>query len=836
LRTVIDLNGEWAFRMLPTDKHHAGEQHTSSVPDPAPPTSSGSHFLRAHVPGCVHLDLFRAGLIPDPFFGTNEHEVRWVHEQDWLYRKRFDVGPDVLSRERVDLVFEGVDTFADIALNGKRVGSTNDMFVPWCFDVKDFLRKGENELEVTFHSATAESMKLAEKCGELRGPYDDPRCVHTRKAHYSYGWDWAPRLPTCGVWRNVRLEAWDSARLSGVRYETSLAEGAAALRLHIEIQSTAPQTLRVAASLSRNGVTAQSRTDVEVTPGSNEAHLEMVIENPDLWWPNGMGEPALYSLHVTLEHDTHSLDELAANVGLRTVTLLERDEQDNPCFIFEINGRKVFCKGANWVPADSFLPRITPETYDALVSMARDANMNMLRVWGGGIYEDEAFYNACDRHGIMVWQDFMFSCGEYPEADDFLQTVKREAELAVSRLRPHPSVVVWCGNNECLWNVCGPKASGCSGSGESIYYKILPEVCSRLDGTRPYWPGSPASTRDTTEDPDRCDIGDQHLWSVWSGWLDYSAYARFDGTFLSEFGMQAPPHIKTIASFTHQADRHPQSLTLEHHNKQNEGPERIFRFLAGHFNVPSNLADFVYVAQLNQAEALKCGVEHWRKNMYRTAGALFWQLNDCWPVVSWSVIDYYLRPKAAYYYARRFFAPVILVIEREGDAIGISTVSDRRDPFKARLEVRHISTRGEELSTSSHDIEVPHGTRLSAEIQCTLVRPGEELIAARLLERGHPIAQETLLFAEPKHLDLPPAQISWRLVEDTEGPPTLTLSASRFAKAVRLDIHGLDARFSDNYFDLVPGWEKSVQLHLPPGTALNNLRGGLSIIHLGLID
>jgi len=834
LHKINELNGEWEFRILAAEpSQHAGEEG-SSGPACATAKPFVSSFIKAHVPGCVHLDLLRVGLIPDPFYRMNEHEVQWVHEQNWLYRKRFDLGTDLLSRERVELVFEGLDTFAQISLNGHHLGSTDNMFVPWRFDAKELLREGENELEIRFRFPTKESRKLREKYGELRGPFD-PYCVHTRKAHYSYGWDWAPRLPTCGIWKNVYLEAWDSARLSGLGYETILDDQSARLKVNLEIDSTSTLDLRVRASLSGRGAATEERLQLEVSQGHSEVGFEIDIENPSLWWPNGMGEAALYTLHVLLEHDGRCLDELTANIGLRTVRLIERDEKGNPCFVFEVNGRKVFCKGANWVPADSFLPRITPDKHDTLVGMARHANMNMLRVWGGGIYEGEAFYDACDRHGIMVWQDFMFSCGEYPEADDFIQSVEREAELAVSRLRRHPSVVLWCGNNECLWNVCGPKAEGASGAGKRIYYEVLPRVCSRLDGTRPYWPGSPASTRDTLEDPDRRDMGDQHLWSVWSGWQDYSAYERFHGTFLSEFGMEAPPGMRTIAAFTQASDRRPQSLVIERHNKQLEGPERIYRFLAGHFPVPSDLADFVYLAQLNQAEGLKRGVEHWRTNMYRTAGALFWQFNDCWPVVSWSVIDYYLRPKAAYYYARRFFAPVLLSLKTAGDAVSVWTVSDRPHPFKAYLETRHISLRGEEISARSQEIEVPHGAWPAAEILCGDVRPEEELLAARLIENGREITRATLLFGEPKHVRFPPARIMWLLEDGPGDAVTLTLATHQFARSVRLSIRGIDARFSDNYFDLIPGWEKSVRIGVPPGASQRTVRETLSITHLGLL-
>ena len=829
--TIIDLNGAWDFRML----YPESAQNLPSEAAPGAATAPrASDFMQARVPGCVHLDLMRHGLIPDPFRGRNEHEVQWVAQRDWVYRRTFAVPEHFLSHERVDLLFEGLDTFARIHLNGKLTGSTDDMFVPWRFDAREALQEGRNELEVAFLSPVVQSRRLSEKYGKLNGPFDT-HCVCTRKAHYSYGWDWAPRLPTSGIWKAVRIEAWDSARLSGIGYRTSLDESLARVALAIDVQSTRREEVRLCASLSRGEWSARAHLDVRLDQGHNQANLEIPVDVPDLWWPNGMGEPSLYSLHLVLERDGSPLDDLTIPVGLRSVRLIELDEERHGSFLFEINGRKVFCKGANWVPADSLLPRISPQRYDALVKAARDANMNMLRVWGGGIYEDEAFYNACDRYGIMVWQDFMFSCGEYPEADDFLSKIRREAELAVSRLRRHPSIVLWCGNNECLWNVCGPKAKNASGSGKSIYYHILPEVCAGLDGTRPYWPGSPASSRETLEDPDSPQMGDQHLWSVWSGWQDYSGYARFDGTFLSEFGIQAPPDTKTIRAFS-DVPIPPSDITaLEHHNKQDEGYERIYRFLAGHFRVPSNLYDFAYLAQLNQAEGLKRGVEHWRKRMYRTAGTLFWQFNDCWPAVSWSVLDYYLRPKAAYYYARRFFAPVLLLLQKDEDVVSIWTVSDRRETFDARLETRHISTRGPEFASTIDDIQVPHGANLAAEIVCDTVRPEEDLIAARLLLGDETAAQATLLFVEPKHLYLPPTRIHYRLDESPDGPITLTLSADKFAKDVRISIPAFDAAFSDNFFDLLPGWEKSVKIDLPPGASLSSLREGLAITHLGLI-
>jgi beta-mannosidase len=513
-------------------------------------------------------------------------------------------------------------------------------------------------------------------------------------------------------------------------------------------------------------------------------------------------------------HGDQEVQHLMVPFALRAVRLLQEKDRDGRSFVFEINGRKVFCKGADWIPGDNFLPRMSEDKCRRLLGMAREANMNMVRVWGGGVYEDDFFYSECDRLGLMVWQDFMYACAEYPDEPWFTKGATIEAQQTVRRLRNHPSVVLWCGNNECEWNYCtqhpGMKPDDMHGA--LIFGKILPRVCSEEDGSRPYWRSSPFGPGF----PNAEASGNHHQWEVWSAWKDYPEYRKDTARFVTEFGFQAPAHAATWREVLEPRDHHPQSPVMEHHNKQVDGTERLFRFQAAHYKTSDGFSDFVYQGQLVQAEALKCAVEHWRRRKWRTAGTLFWQLNDCWPVSSWAVIDSGLRPKAAYFYAKKFFAPVLLSLRQEPHGTEVWLTSDRHRALTGALALSIRSFGGDVLWTHSRAV------RLGAQASTCVYRIGSAevqpedrrttYILAQLKDGDDIMAENRLFFYEPKHLVLPIPSLD--LTIRTTGPDmhSVVIASDMLARNVELDNPEGDIDVDDNFFDVDAGAEKTVQV------------------------
>jgi beta-mannosidase len=619
----------------------------------------------------VQLDLMELGEVPDPFYRLNEIDMHELEGKEWTYRRTFDVSSDVLDADKVELVFEGLDTYAEVYLNDTFLGQAENMFIAHRFDAGEALRQGENTVEVRFASALDRIKTLeANSPVQLQGGGESAR-PYVRKAQYAYGWDWGPRIAQIGIWRPAYLEVIRRARLKAPYFYTeALDEGHARVRVEASVDAYADaHDLRARISLSLDGEEAAEAV-VPVEPGPQGLALgaSLTVEHAHLWWPNGMGGQPLYDVRIELLEGDEPVDTLTFRSGIRTVGLLQQEDAEGTSFVFLINGIKVWAKGANWIPADNMLPRVSDEDYHELIALARQANMNMLRIWGGGIYEDPAFYAACDELGIMVWQDFMYACAQYPDEFDWFQELAREeARAVVTELRNHPSIVLWCGNNENnwgfdeWWNNGVPKYLG-----NYIYREIQPQVCAELDPSRPYWVSSPYGRGKPNSESD----GDRHAWTVWSGWQDYAGYLGDTGRFLSEFGFQAMPDWKTVLWYTAPEDRRILSPVVIGHNKMVNGTERLVRFMVGRLGFPADLQSYVYLTQFNQAEAIKTGVEHWRLRGFMTSGALYWQFNDCWPVASWSCLDWFKRRKALYHYSRHFFAPIlpVLVHEKGADA------------------------------------------------------------------------------------------------------------------------------------------------------------------------
>ena len=790
----IDLTGVWEFRNFKSFKN-SHEDVLSQLRD----------WMPATVPGTVHTDLMALDKIPDPFYRDNELRVQWVSEGDWEYRKTFQVDEAFLRSRRVDLVCEGLDTYATIMINSTVIAKTANMFIGFRFEVGQYLREGKNEIRIQFASPLHTSKVLEKKHGPLPAVRQSHR-VFSRKAQYSFGWDWGPCLPTSGIWRSIHLEAIQVLRLSDIHIQVQeLSETEAILDINIEVDKVVngTYTYRVEAEQGGEGMTDESTTN------KNSILLQVAIPNPQLWWPRGYGDPYLYDFRIFAFSGDEEIDSISIRFGIRRIELQLKDDDGSDCFRLHINGTPIFCKGADWIPADSFLPRVSPHRYEKLLMMAKDAHMNMLRVWGGGIYEDPEFYTLCDKLGIMVWQDFMFACGSYPEEKWFTDAVRDEVETVVKRLRNHASVVLWCGNNENEWIwYREPEETVEDMKGFPIFHDLIPEICRTLDSSRPYWPTSPWGGKDPNDEK----VGNHHSWEIWSQWVDYTEVTQDRGNFITEFGFQAPPSVDTLERYLEPEDFHPQSRMFTHHEKQEEGIERLFRFLAGHQNVTVGFFPFIYACQVNQAEALKTCIEHWRRRKFKTAGALIWQLNDCWPVISWSLIDSEENPKASYYYARRFFSDILLSYEKRKDGLVLWGVNDTLNRVVGVLDVTVRSFDGIVKLSNRWDMMLPPNASMSL---CIL----DDLKYDKLSDRGSYIravfrskegilAQSCYLFDRLKFLDLRVKNIEASYNEKSDGTGSLVIHSERYMKSVYL--HHPGWLFDDNFFNVYPGEMRTV--------------------------
>ncbi|EAA35570.1 glycoside hydrolase family 2 protein [Neurospora crassa] len=661
-RSVIPIDKNWRFKQA--DKEH-------------------SKFLPvAQFPTNVHLDLLHHGLIPDPFIGKNELDVQWVGEAQWTYKTTFK-GASVPENGKAVLAFDGLDTFATVKLNGSTILEADNMFIPERVEVTSLLKEDDNELVIDFDSAYLRGWKLVEKYPDHKwGCWNgDNSRLAVRKAQYHWGWDWGPTLLTCGPWRPINLEIFES-RLADLNIQSTVPEDlkSADIEVTAEVEGKAD---KVRFDISLDGTQVASET-VQVSSG--KATGSFTLENPSLWYPIRYGKQPLYQVKATLVSGDSEEDEVEKRVGLRRAELIQRPLKGQPgkSFFFQVNNIPLYCGGSDWIPADNFIPRITKERYHDWIKLVADGNQFMIRVWGGGIYEEQAFYDACDELGILVWQDFMFGCGNYPAWPALLESIKREAYENVKLLRHHPSIVIWAGNNEdyqyqesvnLTYKYEDKNADNWLKTdfpARYIYEKILPNVCSELIPSTYYHPGSPWGDGVDTHDPT---VGDIHQWNVWHGTQEkWQNFDKLGGRFVSEFGMQAFPNVKTIDAYLplgkSDPDRYPQSSTVDFHNKADGHERRIALYLVENMRYgPDPLEQFVYATQLMQGECLASAYRLWKRQWKGPGreycgGALVWQINDCWPVTSWSIADYYLRPKMAYFTVKREMAPVSIGITR----------------------------------------------------------------------------------------------------------------------------------------------------------------------------
>ncbi len=798
-KAVIDLGGSWTLEM-------AG-------PSPSPAWRDGAS-VPARVPGCVHSDLMAAGTIPDPFIRDNEDAIKWVSETDWVYSRDLEISANVLTRDRVLLRCDGLDTLATITVNGKRVGQSDNMFRTWEMSIKDVLRPGANRIEVGF---TAPSPYLRDHHArralpDWRGPKEPPGRAWLRKEPCSFGWDWGPVLSTSGIWRPISLLAYNSARLADVHIRQKHEDGHVELAVTAAAERVKEPTLHARVIVTLDGVEVASGRSAFDGP---TARLRLTVAEPKLWWPRGMGEQPLYAVTVELiAQDGEILDSATKRVGLRTLRLDRHADKWGESFQFVANGVPFFAKGANWIPADALVTRMTRERYEDLLRSAAAANMNMLRAWGGGIYEDDLFYDLCDELGICVWQDFMFACSTYPTFDDaFMRTVRAEAEDNVRRLRHHACIALWCGNNELEQGLVGDDWDDTHMSWDDygrLFDKLLPQVVKGLDPDRDYWPSSAHSPCDRAN-ANNPTCGDAHLWEVWHGRKPFEWYRTCEHRFNSEFGFQSFPEPRTVYGFTLPQDRNVTSYVMEHHQRSGIGNTVIVQYMLEWFRLPTSFDATLWLTQILQGMAMKYAVEHWRRSMPRGMGTLYWQLNDTWPGASWSSIDYHGRWKALHYMAKRFYSPVLVsaVEDLDRGQVDVHVTSDLLAPKQGKVSWRLTDLKGARLLDGQIDVEIaPRSNALVRTIdvreQLTKLGPRNLLMWLDLHSGEERLSSNLALFARPKHLELPEPAIAWSVSDSGDGHFGVTLFADRPALWTWLSLASSDAAFSDNFVHLLP--------------------------------
>lgn len=816
---LIDLHDGWQLAEAPAGLDGAA---LTALPAEA--------WLPAAVPGTAHGALLAAGRIPDPFYGRNELDVRWVAERRWAWRLAFDAG-ELAPRE--ELVFEGLDTYCTVWLNGERLLQSDNMFVPQRVDVRSRLKPGHNELLLCFEPALAEARKVEAVHGKRALWNGDSARLHARKAQYHFGWDWGPELITCGPWRPVRRCS-GAARIADLQCRSTVDVAARAATLQVAAQIDGAGT-RCAFELRD----AQGRCVAErEVPATGAASATLTVTEADLWWPRGLGAQPLYTLVARLLDDAgRVLAEDSRRIGLRQLRLVQEPVAGEAglSFHFEVNGQALFAGGANWIPDDNLLERITPARYRERVAQAAAANMNMLRVWGGGIYEHEAFYEACDELGILVWQDFMFACGIYPANDAFLASVRAEAEAAVKRLRHHACMALWCGNNEDYMiaesqGLAGPGVPAERFEARAIYEGLLPEVCAALDPDRAYWPGSPFTPGADTKSSDTT-VGDRHSWEVWhQQMLPYQHYGEVQARFVSEFGMQSNPSLALLESVLPEEERFPESRTVQWHNKAGsaagpDGHRRLAVYLADNLRVGATLADHVYATQFVQAEAMRVAYQDFRRRWQHpgaraVSGALVWQLNDCWPVTSWALIDSAGTVKPAWHAVRRALAPLAVAVRLEPGQARLATMNGGLQPVAVTLQLRVFAMDGRQLAAASVAQPVPAGC--SVEVTQALPVFDEPVVAelCALDAQGQELARDCAWTEPFKFYRLGGADI-----EIAADGQALVLRSDRPVKGLWLSGNGL--RPAENFIDLVPGAPRRIACEI----ALPMRVGAIAVDH-----
>ncbi|MCT4586731.1 MAG: glycoside hydrolase family 2 protein [Carboxylicivirga sp.] len=786
----------------------------------------------ATVPGCVHTDLLAHDLIKDPFYRLNEHDLQWIDKKDWVYKTSFTIDQALLSKDKIELNFAGLDTYADVYLNEKLILKADNMFRGWTTDSKDLLKEGENSLRIYFHSPIKVGLDIYDnypyvvqsspndlaKIGKVPGEkWVSP---HVRKAPYQFGWDWGPRLVTSGIWEPITLKAWNSAQIKNIHtQQNTLNDQVAQLTSVFEIEATKDEEASLTISIDGQQVADKK---VQLKTGNHTYKVDFSIENPQRWWSNGLGDAHLYKVKGQLNSNAGS-ETYEHTLGLRTIELVREDDEVGRSFYFKLNGKPVFMKGANYIPNDVFLDRVSPEKYEHIIKSAADCHFNMLRVWGGGIYEKEIFYDLCDQYGILVWQDFMFACNMYPGHPEFLESVREEAEYNVRRLRNHPSIALWCGNNEILgawfgwgWKEDNEKkqpegAAAMWQAYKDIFLDVLPSAVKLHDPAKQYWASSPQAG-DTIR-TSKID-GDEHDWRIWFQDVPFITYHDGAARFVSEYGFQSFPELKTVKKYSIPEDYDINSEVMKSHQRSFIGNPTIKRYMDNYYRNPKDFESFLYVGLLLQAEGIRTGIEGHRINMPTTMGSLYWQLNDVWPVASWSSIDYFGNWKALQYFTRKAYAPLIAVPDTKTSDLLIYSVSDKFDDKKGKLELAILDFEGSILWEHNADVSIKANTstvifKQGLKKVLNNIDASKAVLSTKLYADDKLVYETTSYFKEAKDLTLPQPKVSSSVTKVEKGYQ-ITVKTDKLAKNVYFSFDEVDGWFSDNYFDLLPGTSKTI--------------------------
>lgn len=792
----------------------------------------------ATVPGCVHLDQLANKIIPDPFFRENEKDLQWIEEQDWVYKTQFEITDNQLLSSDIELVFEGLDTYATLILNQVILAETNNMFRTWKFSVKNFLKPGTNTLEITFVSAVNKGKQLAKLL-----PYTLPgdEKVFTRKAAYQYGWDWGPRYVTCGIWRPVYLHFITGPVFKDIYIkQDKITAKKAEVIVNCAIQSDKEEKVLLSI-MGASQYRFAMDTLLEIKKGLNAVKIPMVIDHPKRWLEYRVNNNQIHDLtsfHLELKKGSDILSKKDIITGLRSLELIHEKDSIGNSFYFKVNGKPLFIRGANYIPPDNFMSRPDSAYYRKMIEDAKASNINMLRVWGGGNYESDYFYDLCDAYGILVWQDFMFACAMYPGDTAFLNNVSAEARDIITRLRNHPCLALWCGNNEIDegWHNWGWQLQYHYSAGDSariwqdyleIFEKILPETVRALDPGRAYWPSSPSIGWGHKES---MLSGDSHYWGVWWGMEPFETYEKKVPRFMSEFGFQGFPDINTINAFTDPQDRFLGSSMLKSHQKHPTGFETIQTYMEREFKAPSSLKDYIYVSQVLQAEGIRMAIQAQRRAKPRCMGTLYWQYNDCWPVVSWSGRDWYGRWKALQYAVKQAYEPFIISIYTDSlGKTGVYLINDKDENIEGKLDISVVDTSMNELYSTTFKRLIVSTTKN------TFIpldeKEFEQVIWKNCRENSMILAVFTDIYNNkyychyfypgrktqslPGDLTVKTEPFSIRIADSPNRSEFLTyfihIKANKLVRNIWLQVEGPDAKFSDNYFDLLPGEEKTVE-------------------------